>query len=189
MTQSRTSSDNSLAEFVSAMLELALHPLSPFIVLTLCGVSHILASVLQAPELGGWFIIGMLAFDYARGNFCAAIGLAVFVLAALPLAWIAYREQQILLSTTVKAWLIAGAITALAVWLHRSWPYNGSGWQVLAFDVLLFAAWAAIVEASFATLAVVAHIRASRPPKQKLPDQQPHGRRSNRRPRSEPETI
>jgi hypothetical protein len=178
-----------LADFITAILQLIFHLLFPFVAVSLCGVSYVLANTLHQPEFGFWFLLGEIAFDLARDNTWVAVGLGIFVLAALPLAWVAYREQQVVISTTIMQWIIGASSVLGLFWLRTAWPYNGNGWQLFTYGILMFAAWAAVTEAALATLGIVAHIRASRPPKRKPPPQAPHGTRTDHRARREPETI
>jgi hypothetical protein len=184
------SGENSLAEFVSAILQLVFHLLFPFIVVSLFGLSYVLVVWFHMPEFGLWFGLGMVAVDYARGNIWVAIGLGLFVLAALPLAWIAYREQQVQVSKTILQWIIAAGVIFGMFWLRTNWPYEKDGWQLFSYGIIMFTGWAAFTEAMLATLSIVAHIRRSRPRKVRPPVQEPHGApRERRSARDEPETI
>ncbi len=182
--------ENSLAEFVQAILQLVFQPLFPLITVSACGVSYILAVWLHMPEFAFWVGLWMLTWEWARGNIWGAIGFGLFVLAALPLAWIAFREQQVQASRIILAWIIAAGVIFGMFWLRTNWPYENSGWQLFTYGVILFAACAASIEAMLGMLAIMGHVRRNRPRKVRPPRQEPHGApREERRPRNEPETI
>jgi hypothetical protein len=184
------SADNALAEFVGAILQLVFHLSFPLIVVTLCGVSFVLAFALHAPEFGLWAGLAMVAIGYAKTNLWVALGIGAFVLISLPLAWVFFREQQIQLSRIILQWVIAALVTGGTFWLRSGWPYENSGWQIIVYGIILFAGWSALIEATLGTLAIVAHVRRNRPRPVKPPPQQPHGAaRVERRSRDEPETI
>lgn len=185
------SGENALAEFVGAIIQLVFHLLFPLIVVTLCGVSFLLAFVLNMPEFGLWAGLAMLGIASAKANLWVALGLAAFVLISLPLAWVFFREQPLQVSKLIQQWVIAAIVIGGTFWLRTAWPYEGSGWQFFIYGILLFAGWAAFTEAMLGTLGIVAHVRRNRPKPVKPPRQQPHGTPSEerRRPADEPETI
>lgn len=185
-------SGNPLADFVSAILELVFHLLFPVITLSLCLLSYVLVSWFHMPEFAFWLGVWWMVFDAARGNVWVAIGLGIFVLAALPLAWIAYREQQVQVSKIILQWIIAAGVIFFIFWLRTQWPYERSGWQLFVYGVIMFAGWAALTEGMLGALAIAGHVRRVRPKPVKPPPQQPHGgaqREERRRPADEPETI
>lgn len=185
------SGENSLAEFVTSVFQLVFHLLFPFTVVTLCGISYLLASVWNIRELGFWNAMAMMALDYAWSSRWAALALAAFVLASLPLAWVAFREQQTRPSGTILQWIYAVGVTFGISWLRTAWPFERGGvWQLVVYGIIMFAGWAAFVEAMLGSLAIFAHVRASRPVEIQPPRQAPHGApREQGRAADEPETI
>jgi hypothetical protein len=185
-------SGNPLADFVGAILQLVFHLLFPFITVSLCLVSYILAMWFHMPEFGFWFGLWLVVFDAARGNVWIAVGLGLFILAALPLAWIAYREQQVQASKILLQWIIAAGVIFFMFWLRTQWPYDKSGWQMITYGIIMFAGWAALTEGMLGALAIAAHVRRARPRPVRPPPQAPHGgapRDEPRRRADEPETI
>ena len=187
-------SGNPLADFVGAILQLVFHLLFPFITLSLCLVSYILAAWFHMPELGFWFGLWLVVFDAARGNIWVAIGLGLFALAALPLAWIAYREQQVQVSQILLQWIIAAGVIFFLFWLRTQWPYDRGLGQAITYALIMFAGWAALTEGMLGALAIASHVRRARPRPVRPPPQAPHGggaprREERRRPADEPETI
>jgi hypothetical protein len=185
-------SGNSLADFVSAILQLVFHLLFPFITISLCLVSYILTFWLRMPEFAFWAGVWWMVFDTARSNVWVAIGLAIFVLAALPLAWVAYREQQVQVSKIILQWIIATGVIFFMFWLRTQWPFESSGWQLFVYGMIMFAGWAALTEGMLGALAIAGHVRRARPKPVRPPTQAPHGggpHEERRRPADEPETI
>ena len=180
----------SLGEAVAALLQIIFSLTFPLMLITLCGVSFALTFTLGTPEFALWAGLAVGAFNYAKANTWAAIALGLFVLAALPLAWVGFREREIRVSRAILEWVITGIAIAFILWLRTVWPYDDSGWQVLSYGILLFAAWNAVVESSLSTLVIVAHVRRNRPRPVAPPRQEPHGAaREERRSPNEPETI
>jgi len=182
-------SGNALADFVSALIELIFHPLFPLIFITLPVVSLLLASASAEPAFEFWFLLGVAVCEYAMSRLWTAICGAAFILAALPLAWVFFREQQVVVSAVIKQWLATLIAIGLLIWLDRDWRDNGSAWQATALNSLLLIAWAGMVEASIGTLAIIKYACGNRLAKPPPPPQEPHGRRRRRRRTEEPETI
>lgn len=182
-----------LGEAVGAALVLIIHVVFsltfPILAITLCGVSYLLAFVFHLPEFSLWAYLATLAIDYAKTNVWVLVGLVVFALAALPLAWVAFREQELKASNTILSWVIAGMVIAFMFWLRTVWPFDRNGWQLIAYGIILFTAWSAVIEVVIGTLGIVVHVRRNRPVKTKPPAQEPHGARQDTRSRGEPETI
>jgi hypothetical protein len=178
-----------LGEAFGALLQLVFSLTFPLLLITLCGVSFVLASVFDAPEFSLWAGLATVAFDYAKTNIWVAVGLAVFCLAALPLAWVAFREQQLRTSTTILAWVVAVIAFGFMFWLRTAWPSGQNGWQLIVYGIILFAGWSAAIEAVLGTLGIMAHVRRNRPVPVKPPRQEPHGKRERRKPGNDPETI
>lgn len=180
----------SVGEAFASLLQIIFSLTFPLMLITLCGVFYVLTAALGTPEFALWAGLAMGAFGYAKAHIWAAIALAVFVLAALPLAWVGFREREIRVSKAILEWVITGLVLAFIFWLRTVWPYSGSGWQMLAYGILLFTAWNGVVESALSTLVIVAHVRRNRPKPVAPPRQQPHGS-EERRPANanEPETI
>lgn len=178
-----------VGELLAEILKIVFSLLFPLLLITLCGVSFILVSVFHLPEFGLWAYLAGLAIGWAKGNMWVAIGLGAFCLAAVPLGWVALREQELKASTTIFAFVMAGLIIAFLSWLRTVWPVERV-WEFWTYGLVMFAAWQATVEALIGTLGIVAHVRRNRPRPIKPPPQEPHGApREERRTRNEPETI
>jgi len=183
-----------LGEAVGSALALIIHVVFsltfPILAITLCGVSYLLAFVFHLPEFSLWAYLANLAIDYAKTNVWVTVGMVVFALAALPLAWIAFREQEIKASNTILMYVLTAMVIGLTAWLRKVWPFDGNGWQVITYGILLFMAWSAAIEAALGTIGIFAHVRRNRSQPVKPPPQQPHGTpREERGPNGEPETI
>ncbi len=176
-------------EALAALLQFVFSLTFPLIAITLCGISYLLAFVFHMPEFGFWAVLAMQALDYAKTNMWVAAGIGVFALAALPLAWVAFREQEVKASNTILAYVMTGIVIGFTIWLRTAWPLERSGWQVLVYSGLLLLACIMVIESAISTLGIVAHLRRNRPKPVKLPAQEPHGTRDTRRSRDEPETI
>ena len=138
----------------------------PLTVVTLCGVSYVVIYTFRVPEFEFefWARLPMRAFDYAAANTWAAIALSLFVLAALPLAWLAFRQREVRVSRAIREWVIAAIVLGVTFWLRTAWPYDDTGLRVLVYGVLLFAGWNSAIEATLSTLKIIATRRATRPP-------------------------
>ncbi len=183
------SGDRPVGEFGAALVQLVFSLTFPLVLITLCCVSFLLSAALHAPELSLWSNLAGAAFDYAGSNIWAGIGLAVFVLAALPLAWVAFREQQLQISSTLKSWVMTVVAFGGMFWLRTAWPDDDSGWQRLVYGFILLFGWVSLIEAALGTWGIRAHIRASRPVPAQRPQQEPHGGGDQRRRPDDPETI
>lgn len=162
-------------EVVGTSLQFAFSLTFPLLMISVCGVSFVLASAFHAPEFLFWALLGKAVFEYAKTNLWVALGLAVFSLSALPLAWIAYREQQLRVSTTILAWLVAIIAIGGMFWLRTVWPFDRSFSQPLVYAFILLFGWASAIEAGLGTLGIAAHIRSRRAVRVQTPKQQPHG--------------
>ena len=179
----------SLGEALNSLLQIIFSLTFPLTIITLCGASFVLMAAFHAPEFALWPGLAMGAFQYAKANTWVAIALGLFVLAALPLAWVGFREREIRVSKAILEWVITGIVFAFLFWLRTVWPYDDSGWQMLAYGIILFTGWNGVVESSLSTLVIVAHVRRNRPRPVRPPRQEPHGATEERRSRNEPETI
>jgi hypothetical protein len=179
-----------VGEALAALLQIIFSLTFPLMIITLCGASFALMTALHAPEFALWPGLATGAFQYAKDNTWAAIALGLFVLAALPLAWVGFREREIRVSKAILEWVITAIVFAFIFWLRTAWPYSGSGWQMLAYGLLLFVGWNGVVESLLSTLVIVGHVRRNRPRPVAPPRQEPHGApRDERHARNEPETI
>jgi hypothetical protein len=136
----------------------------PLTVITLCGVSYVLIYTLHVPEFEFqfWARLPMRALDYAEANTWAAILLSLFVLAALPLAWLAFRQREVRASRAIREWVIAAIVFGVIFWLRTAWPYDDNRWRVLVYGILLFSAWNGVIEAILSTLKIIAFHWANR---------------------------
>src|SRR5208282_5750057 len=88
----------------AALIQIVFSLLFPLIVITLCGVSYLLAVVLGVPQFGLWAHLALLAARCAAVHLWAAVAIVVFVLSALPLAWVAFREHATRASHFLGGW-------------------------------------------------------------------------------------
>jgi hypothetical protein len=96
----------------------------------------------------------MRAIRYARFETWAAVGLGLLVIAALPLAWLAFRRREARPSKAAGEWAFAATVAAIVLGLWLVWPYDAGDRQVIVYSFLLFAGWNAIVQALLTTLAI-----------------------------------
>lgn len=178
-----------LGEVLVDILKIVFSLIFPFLLITLCGVSFVLVSEFHMPEFGLWAHLAEFVIGRSTSNIWVAVGLGVFCLAALPLAWVAFREQELRGSSTILAYVIAAFVIAFLLWLRTVWPVERP-WELWAYGLIMFAGWQATINALMGTLGIVAHMRRKRPRPIKPPRQEPHGAsREQRRSRNEPETI
>jgi hypothetical protein len=178
-----------VGEFLFELLKVIFSLTFPIMVISLCAVSFVLMTILGTPELGLWAALGVAAIEAARANGWVALALVVLVFAALPLAWVGFREREIRISKAILEWVLTALIFAFIFWLRHVWPFSRNGWQLLIFAFLIFTAWNGVIEAAMSTLVVIAQVRRNRPRPIAPPHQQPHGTRQSHAPRDEPETI
>lgn len=171
----------SVGEALGQLFQVIFSLTFPLFAITVCGVSYLVSIYLPAPEFGLWGALALLAIEYAKANTWAAVVLGVFGIAAIPLAWVAYREHEARISTAIGAWVTAAFVGGGTAWLRTAWPYHESFWQILVFSILLMAAWSAVLEGALSTLKIVVFVRATRPPRRPR-WQQPHGRQRRRPP-------
>ena len=105
----------------------------------------------------------MRAIRQARFETWAAIGLGLLVVAALPLAWLAFRQRQARASKAIGEWAFALIVLVATLGLRMVWPFDGSDRQIYAYSFLLFIGWNAIVQALLTTLAIGLPRRAAQP--------------------------
>jgi hypothetical protein len=179
----------SIGEGLAALLQIIFSLTFPLVIFSLCAISMLLMIALNAPEFAFWPGIAVAAFVYAQAHTWAAVVFGIVALAALPLAWVAFKEREIRSSKAILEWVITILVLWFTFWLRTVWPYSGSGWQLLAYAFLLFIGWNGVIEASLSTLAIVAIRRANRPMRTEPPRHQPHGPGEPRPARGEPESI
>jgi hypothetical protein len=180
----------SLGEAFASLLQLVFSLTFPILLITLCAISFVLAALFGMPEFGLWAYLAELAIGWATTNIWVAIGLGVFCLAAIPLTWVAFREQELKVSSTILAYVIAGLVIAFLFWLRTVWPVERM-WELWAYGIIMLAGWSAVIEAALGTIGIITHVRRNRPKPVEPPRQQPHGaaRAEPRSSRDEPETI
>jgi hypothetical protein len=174
-----------IADAIAAFFKLVFSLTFPLLLTTLCGLSLVLATFLRMPEFGLWGWLALPVIDYARTNAWAAVAVGVFVLSAIPLAWVAFREREVRISKAILEWMITAAVIAFIIWLRPQWPLEQSVWRLLAYGFLLLAAWACVLEASLSTLALVSFRRATRAPRRQK-WRVPHSARGHRAPLPQP---
>jgi len=140
------------------IVRLFFSPSFPLVLVSLCGVSYLLASSLAAPEFGLWALLAMRVLRYVRFETWAALALALLVIAALPLAWLAFRQRRRLRrSRLLGEWVFVAVVVAFTACLRTLWEYDASDRQIYVYSFLLFIGWNGAVEAAIGTLAVAIH--------------------------------
>jgi hypothetical protein len=124
--------DEALADLLKLIFSLSF----PLAIITLCGASFLLTFELDMPELSLWTTLAALAIEYAEANIWVAVGLVIFGLATIPLTWVAFREQELRVSSTLLAYVMAAIILGAMFWLRTVWPYDGSSWQIIAYGII-----------------------------------------------------
>lgn len=155
MQTPKTVPARSLGRRLADLLQLFFSPSFPLVLVSLCGVSYLLASWLAAPELGLWGLVAMRAIRYVRFETWAAIGLGLLMIAVLPLAWFAFRQRDARPSKATGEWAFAVIVFLVAFGLRTAWPYDGSDQQVYAYSFLLFMGWNSVIQALLSTFAIL----------------------------------
>lgn len=150
---SRTSSRDGFGRIA----QLFFSPSFPLVLVSLCGVSYLLASSLAAPEFGLWALLAMRVIRYARFETWAALALGLLVVAALPLAWLAFRQRNSRRPRLRRQWWLVAVVVAFTACLRAVWEYDASDRQIYIYSFLLFMGWNAAVEAAIATIVVAIH--------------------------------
>jgi hypothetical protein len=153
---------NSAEDFGQAftgLIQIVFSLMFPFVFITACGVSGLLFYGFQIPQFALLWGIAGQAIGYATKNVGAAVALAAFALASLPLAWVKFREMELKFSGVIGAWVVAAITTGFTFWLASVWPADWSFFQMVSFAFLLFMSWAAICEALLGTIKLVFHFR------------------------------
>lgn len=158
-------------KMLADVVRLLFSPSFPLVLLSLCGVSYLLASTLAAPEFGLWALVAMRAIRYARFETWAAIALGLLVIAALPLAWVAVRQREARRSKALGEWGFAAVVIVVMFALRSAWPFDASDRQVYAYSFLLFVGWNAVVQALLTTVAVALRGHTTQPAAAGAPEQ------------------
>ena len=138
------------------IVQLFFSPSFPLVLVSLCGVSYLLAAALAAPEFGLWALLAMRVLRYARFETWAALGLGLLVVATLPLAWLAFHQRRRSgRSRLLGEWTFVAAVVAFTVGLRTLWAYDASDRQIYVYSFLLFIGWNGAVEAALGTLAIL----------------------------------
>ena len=146
----------------------------PIVFISTCMVAGVLTYGFGIPQFNLLWALPMAAIGYAATNLWAGVALAVFVLASVPLAWVAFRELALQISNVIGAWVFAIIFCGFSLWLSTSWAYDTSGWQQLCFAFLLFMGWSAVCEALLGTLKLVLQMKP-KPGREIVERQKAHG--------------
>jgi hypothetical protein len=131
----------------------------PVIVISTCAASYVLSFGFNIPQFGLWAGLAGMAVAYAKTTPWAALALIAFVVAALPLAWVGFREHATRVSSTIGGWVTAAIFSGGTLWLAAAWPADYSNMQAVVFAFLLFASCTAIFEALLDTSKLIAQNR------------------------------
>jgi FtsH-binding integral membrane protein len=152
-------SARSLGASLARFVQLFFSPSFPLVLVSLCSVSYLLAANLHAPELGLWALVATWAIRDAKYDNWAAIAFGLIVVAAPPLAWLAFRQRETRRSRAIAEWVVGAVVIGLVFSLRVVWPYDGSDQQVFVYSFLLFIGWNALVQAVLSSLAIAVHGR------------------------------
>lgn len=176
------SGNDGLAQTIVATGQLVFSLTFPLLLITLCAISFVLADAFHMAQFASWADLARWAFAHARTNIWVMLLIAALVIGALPMAWVAYKERAVPLSSVVMGWVFSGLFTFGSFWLANAWAADGGMLQEIVFGFLLLLSWGAILETAGDTLKLYQLQRANRPPPPPV-KQQPHGSPD------EPETI
>lgn len=170
-----SSASEDVGAAVGNLVQLVVSPLFPLMFILLCGASFLLAVTFKLPQflLFAWAV--MLALEYAKANLWAVAGIGIFVVASLPMAWVAFREYAAPTSKLISHWVMSALMAAGMYWMTTAWPYEASVSQIIVFGLVWFIVWAQIFETLIGTLAVWARHRP-RPGREVVESQMVHGR-------------
>jgi hypothetical protein len=181
-----------IGAFLALLIHLVVSLTFPLIAIVLCGLSYVLTYVFHLPQFFFWAFLASNALKYAASNVWAAIALAIFILAAVPLAWIAFREQELKGSRLVRAWITAAVVVSFTCYLG-TYPYHptpDNQGDLFWYGLVLLVAGTTVMDVILSTLGIVLHVRRNRPQPVRPPQHAPHGApHEERRPSGEPETI
>jgi hypothetical protein len=166
--------NDGLALALVSLVRLVFSLLFPLILITLCGVSYLLATRLGLPQFGLWGALALWAMGYAGTHAWAAVGLIALVLLALPLAWVALKEEAARASAVIGAWATAVVFSGFTYWLSTVWPYDGSMVQGSVLAFFLLGSWIAVCEAVLGTLKALVQLRPQPGPEEVIA-QKAHG--------------
>ncbi|MGD0867623.1 MAG: hypothetical protein ABSA49_18935 [Rhizomicrobium sp.] len=149
-----------LGQATVALIRLVFSPLFPIITVSVCGVSYLLTFGFHLPQFGLWAWLAGQAVAYAQANFLAMLVLAAFVLGALPLALVGFREHATRTSGVIGGWVWVAIISGGTIWAATAWPADEyPAVQQYVFAFLLFWAWTSICEVLMSTLKLIAQNR------------------------------
>ena len=148
-----------LGQATVALVQIIFSLFFPVIIISTCGASYVLTYGLHLPQFGLWAGLAAMAVAYAQTTPLAMLALGAFVVAALPLAWVGFREHATRVSSTIGGWVTAAIFSGGTLWLAAAWHADYSNIQAVVFAFLLFASCTAIFEALLHTLKLVAQNR------------------------------
>lgn len=154
-----TSASEDFGAALAGFIQIVFSPLFPVMLITLCGLSWLLALPFHLPQFALFASLSVLAVESARANIWVALGLGVFVIASIPLARVGFREHAAKTSRVVGYWVAAALYGAFLLWLASAWSYSGSGAQQLVFGLLLFCFWAEVCETVLGTVKLISLAR------------------------------
>ena len=169
-----TSAGEDFGQAFAALIQIIFSPLFPVIAITLCGASYVLTFVFHLPQFALFAFLAKFGIEYAFGHIWAGLALAVFVLAAAPLAWVGFREAETRTSRVIGYWVFSGLFGGGIIWLGHAWPFSGTGFQQIVFALLLFCVWAEVCETMMITVKLVALSRPQ-PGREVVERQKAHG--------------
>lgn len=137
-------------------LQLVFSPIFPVLLITLCGVSFLLTFVFGLPQFGLFASLSVAAFQYSLGHLWAMAALVVFILAAVPLAWVGFKEAETRTSRVIGHWIACAIFAAGTLWLASAWPFSRSGFQQIVFACILFALWGEVCDTIMITVKLIA---------------------------------
>jgi hypothetical protein len=141
---------------LALFIQIVFSPIFPLLAITLCGVSFLLTFVFGLPQFALMASLSIAAFEYCRGHFWAMAALVFFILAALPLAWVGFKEAETRTSRVIGHWVACAIVGGGILWLASAWPFSGSGFQQIVFAILLFAVWTDVCQTAMITAKLVA---------------------------------
>jgi len=152
--------NDGMAQVVVTLFQVIFSALFPLIAISLCAVSYILAHGFHLPQFALWAALAGWIVAYARIHLWAMLALIAFVIAAVPLALIGFREYAARTSGVIGMWVSAAIYAGGTVWLASVWPpsvYPVIQGYVFAF--LLFVSWGGAFEAAIGTAKIIAQNR------------------------------
>ncbi len=163
-----------LGQTTVALFRIVFSLLFPAVVISLCGVSYLLTYGFNLPQFALWSELAGWAVAYAQTNTWAMLALIAFVVAAVPLARVGFREQAARSSSVIGGWVAAAIFAGGTIWLATVWTGDPTNFEELVFAFLLFAAWGGICEALITTLKLIEQNRPQ-PGPEVVVEQKAHG--------------